>query len=374
MSEQLERYKDNIQKTGFLLEYKISLYLQKNKWNIINNRYYIDDSTNDAREIDILAYKVNIIKNVRYYTTLLISSKKSEENDWAFLTKSLNQKDPNLDYFPVVNWTNEEYLKYMLETSDWKKRLIKDVLENAKLNKVHKIDEHLFAFQEMSKNSGKVQNDKKIYLSISSLVKSLSYEVISLDRRVDHNSFYSFYLLSVVDADLINIHFNESEISCKFIDEIMYLNRFIVNGKDDFHRVHFIKYDALENAIESYNELHNWNANFFSKLHQEFFKNLIGDSKKVNFQLKKYQSSMKYDLNRLLQEKYHGGYTLDDFILMQVYEGSSAEKLRIYISADENLVTFLNDSREVGLLFKRLLARNFNYKGSFYFSTDDLPF
>jgi len=371
MSSEFEKYIENIGKTGFPLEYRISLDLQKQKWNIINNRYYIDDTTNNMREIDILAYQVNLVNKTRYYTTLLISSKKSEENNWAFLTKELNQNDPNLDYFPIVNWSNDEYLGYMLNNSEWRRRMIRAVKANNSVNKIYDIKEGLFAFQEMNKRTGKVQNDKNIFSSISSLVKSLSYEVISLDKRVEHNSFYSFYLISIVDTDLIRIHFDNQDISCNHIDEIMYLNRFIVNDKDDFYRIHFVNYNRFSDVLKNYNHLHEWNVEFFSNLRDEFYIDLIEDWKKIKMQLKKHQYSMKDELNGLLQNEYHGNYKLSDFVM--VYE-KREKKLRISVTLDTNLVHFLNDSKKVERLMKKLLEKYFNYSGDFYFSEDDLPF
>ena len=93
--------KDNcrraIEKTGFVLERKVSGILEKNRWNVINNRYYVDDVTGTQREIDVLAYKWCLIENITVVTTLLISCKKSEESAWVFLTRPVNVSDPNFD-------------------------------------------------------------------------------------------------------------------------------------------------------------------------------------------------------------------------------------------------------------------------------------
>ena len=90
--DKMLKIKDAISKTGFLLEYKIGMDLQKKGWKTISNRYYLDDLSGIPREIDILAYKRTVVKNLLVYTCLLISCKKSEDKDWVFLTK---QNDPN---------------------------------------------------------------------------------------------------------------------------------------------------------------------------------------------------------------------------------------------------------------------------------------
>lgn len=73
------KYEEGINKTGFILEYKVTKILERHNWNIINNRYYIDESIGCEREIDIVAYKAKEIDGIAYYTTLIISCKKSTE-------------------------------------------------------------------------------------------------------------------------------------------------------------------------------------------------------------------------------------------------------------------------------------------------------
>lgn len=53
------------------------------------------------REIDIIAYKADAINDIAYYTTLIISCKKSAEELWAFLTKDINREDPNIKLYPA---------------------------------------------------------------------------------------------------------------------------------------------------------------------------------------------------------------------------------------------------------------------------------
>ncbi|MGH1437003.1 MAG: hypothetical protein ACRBG0_21375 [Lewinella sp.] len=371
MNKNYDNYIANIKKTGFPLEYSISKDLQSRSWNVISNRYYIDDTTNNMREIDILAYKVSLVNEIRFYTTLLISSKKSEERDWAFLTKKLNQNDPNSDYFPTSNWTNDERLTHMLDDSTWRKRLIDEVSKDEKLAAIYSINEDLFAFQEMNKSNGRIQNDKAIYSSVSTLVKSLSYEVLNLDRRIEHKSFYSFYLISVVESGFVKLHFEESNIECSDIDEINYLNRFIVNGKDDFYKIHFIKNNCFADSLVNYDYLHKWNVNFFSKLRTEYEKDLVKDWKKLGIQLNKHKVKMQHRLYHLVQSRYFDSYQID--YLIMVYE-SDNRSLRICVSEDQKFVDFLTDSKEVNELTQNMLQEFFFYTGKFYYSTDSLPF
>lgn len=88
----IEEIEKGIEKTGFRLEFDISNILEGNGWNVINNKYYVDDQQETVREIDIVAYKASRILDVYVYTALIISCKKSDKNAWALLSKKSNQK------------------------------------------------------------------------------------------------------------------------------------------------------------------------------------------------------------------------------------------------------------------------------------------
>lgn len=53
----IDNIKKGIEKTGFRLEFDISNVLSEHGWNVINNKYYVDDQQETVREIDIVAYK-----------------------------------------------------------------------------------------------------------------------------------------------------------------------------------------------------------------------------------------------------------------------------------------------------------------------------
>lgn len=98
----MEEYKEGIRKTGFYLEYKVCRMLEQHKWRVISNRYYLDDVTNTDREIDIVAYKARRVEDIVFYTGLIISCKKSEENEWVFMTRDFDRSDPNINFYPCI--------------------------------------------------------------------------------------------------------------------------------------------------------------------------------------------------------------------------------------------------------------------------------
>ena len=75
----IENIEKGIEKTGFRLEFDISKILEGNEWNVINNKYYVDDQQETVREIDIVAYKASPVQDIYVYTALIISCKKSNK-------------------------------------------------------------------------------------------------------------------------------------------------------------------------------------------------------------------------------------------------------------------------------------------------------
>ncbi|MBU0967314.1 MAG: hypothetical protein KKA54_13145 [Proteobacteria bacterium] len=243
-----EKYIDGVRKTGFELEFKISSILQDNGWIVINNKYYIDDVKGAAREIDIVAYRAKETDECLIYTALLISCKKSKDKLWALLSKEKNTKDPNTNWHPIRMWSNDPILKYMIENWDWQNEYV-----NSDVNLFENIfnpSKHIFAFQEMSKTNGSPQNDTAIFNSVVSLMKSQWYETHLLDSRKREKSIYNFNLISVVDTDLLRIHFEKDRISCKEIDSEKFIANYIINKKETSARIHFSTSNSFSDTLQ----------------------------------------------------------------------------------------------------------------------------
>jgi hypothetical protein len=71
-------YAEEIKKTGFVLENQVAQTVKSSGWTVISNKYYVDDSEESVREIDLIAYKCTRVQHFDVYTTLIISCKKSE--------------------------------------------------------------------------------------------------------------------------------------------------------------------------------------------------------------------------------------------------------------------------------------------------------
>ncbi|HDL8492555.1 TPA: hypothetical protein PXR57_004194, partial [Yersinia enterocolitica] len=164
------------------------------------------------REIDIIAYKATKVEDIHIYTSLIISCKKNEEKVWALLSKEINKNDPNLDFEPLQNWTNHPIIKFEMDIANVEKSVLP---EGELYDKLFKLDGHVFAFQEMFKKNGKPDNDKNIFNSITSLMKSQSYELASLPNRKKNRTIYFFYLLSIVDSQLVLLKCSKDGVSAE---------------------------------------------------------------------------------------------------------------------------------------------------------------
>ena len=53
-----------LSKTGFPFENTVSEQFLGSNWNILGNKYYVDDVDGRAREIDLIAYKVRKVEGI----------------------------------------------------------------------------------------------------------------------------------------------------------------------------------------------------------------------------------------------------------------------------------------------------------------------
>ena len=83
----LEKYRQGVMKTGFPLEFQVGKAFQRHGWSAINSKYYVDDVQGDAREIDVIAYKVMVLNGVEICTVVIASCKKSDEKAWALIAQ-----------------------------------------------------------------------------------------------------------------------------------------------------------------------------------------------------------------------------------------------------------------------------------------------
>lgn len=373
-----EKLIEAVEKTGYDFEHHVYEMLKINGWQVISNRYYIDDVKGIEREIDLLAYKVVKDSNdILFYTILIISCKKAKESLWVFLTRQKPERDPNTEYLLVENDTTDKRLALMLKNNQEE---IKDALYTSpQMASLFETLHIPFAFQQINVNSFKLEDDKRIYDSIITTIKALEYEKgNSGRRRIDSakGCFYNFNLLSIFDGKMCEVFFHEDGKVVSEIPEIKYINRHIVGTTESFYRVHFISKDSLPMQLDLYNELHLHNKKIYPQLINEFYNNIFNDSEKVDIHWEEFCKAIRghfnYELIYTLGFKTDNRtnnftYDYEDGILKIHFDG--------YHDADSSdLLERVNKHAGLKELVQKTLKRIYRYDGSFVLDNDYLPF
>jgi len=362
--EKKQNIKESIQKTGFILEYNVNKILANESWKVINNKYYLDDLSGIPREIDLLAYKAVKSNNIRYYTCLLISCKKSEQNDWVFITKENSLINSQEDELTDKYWSNDPLLKLLLSQDNIISDINSSINGSETLKQLFVPERDLFAFQEISKTNQKVQNDKAIFSSLNSLVKAVTYELLRLPDRRKESSIYNFHLLSICDTDFFESYLSEDTIEINDINSILYRNQFIVNKKENHFTVDFIKFEYFENRIKEYNELDNWYKKFYTQLIDDFYSDITTNLQKRIIHFKCYKVSLDNVIKRHIQS--------DELEYFEIFglnlnsDDNGILKLRSIIFSPENIER-LNSNEQLNSQIKNWLKKWYRYEGDYLF-------
>lgn len=365
MNDKLQIYADNIKSTGFILESKVSDFLNNHGWGVINNKYYIDDVQSVAREIDIIAYKATKVRDVLVYTTLIISCKKNEENVWALLVKNIKPNDPNIDYEPLKNWSNHPVLNYELNFNNKEKIGVPDGIV---YEKIFNVTKNVFAFQEMSKKSGRSNNDKNIFNSITSLMKAQSYELNSLSSRKKERSVYFFHLMSLIDSEMILLDCEGDEIHPSETESHTIISNYIINGESTASKINFMTLNGFLTNEIYYQKLHEYYVTYINKCFSNFYNDAFSniDKRKILTKELWHKYGAKLSLEVMRGFKVYDRFSIDDIWpsddsliveittkssqLNELLEGSEKikEQLRIYIEDVFNMkvnkkIAFIDD-------------------------------
>lgn len=367
----MPNYIEGIRKTGFILEHQISELLQKNKWFIINNKYYEDDLLDTVREIDIVAYKVGVVDDVYVFTTLLISCKKNEKNAWVLLSRNIDESDPNSNFWPLHVWSNDIATKDQLKVEGINKQYYEFLQKDSSVDIMRLPTSDVFAFQEMSKANGNPQNDKNIFNSITTLMKSQAYEMSSRNPMKGRKSIYQFNLISMIDSDLVQLHMIGEDINQRHIESEQVITRYIIRRKEEFFRIRFLKAEFFEKYLEGYELLHKGNLSYLKKIRQEYFKNIMKDQRKVDLLKNEFYDSIidsLYTASSYYLDKEQARKNL--LVVWDVVD----EIVRIFVTKDEEITDKLNSDDTLKITTKRALKEVYKFRGDFEYSTDDLPF
>ena len=366
----LKQIAESIKKSGFVLEHDVTELMRTHQWSVINNRYYVDDVQESAREIDLVAYKVSRFENILIYTALIVSCKKSEENAWSLLIRDHVRDDPNIDWHPVKLWSNDKRLKHLVSKPAWRE----PYLDKAKLlglyDKLFEPSGHLLAFQEIHKSKSTIQNDKNIFNAVSSLMKAEAYEMNSLERRKKDLAIYNINLLSVVDSDLIKLHFSGKKITPSIIDDAQCVFNYIVNKRETSSRIHFCTYDSLDKVLVDYDQLHDMNSSFFGTLLFSFYENIFSNHERVAILKDAFEKQVLWTYNYYRSKEFG---TEDKLKEVFFNKSEDSDVLEIEIDVNSKELDFFNGHEQFRALTERALEQVYRYTGKFTF-TFYIPF
>lgn len=363
-------FASEIRKTGFVLENKVAQILKAAGWTVISNKYYVDDSEETVREIDLVAYRVSKVENFDVYTALIVSCKKSDTNIWALLAREINLKDPNSDWWPLHAWSNDKALSFQLSAIGGSKAYHEAALLNGVVEALSLPAVEVFAFQEMDKVSGKPQNDKPIFSAITSLMKAQAYELAALPGRKKAPSVYQFNLLSVVDTDLIRLMFAGPEITQHELDAEHYLARYIIRKREVFARVRFMRAQAFESELKDYGRLHQANCMWFGREYANFYSEILQDSKRANTLLDDFAKRFRLPVGWRLQDHFKRDFDLGKPAL---YWETQSNLLRIGFDLPDDVILFMTQDDRIAKYIESALKVIYKYEGPFTISFD-IPF
>lgn len=367
----IEKIEKGIERTGFRLEFDMSRILTGNGWKAINNKYYVDDQQESVREIDIVAYKAFQVRGVYVYTVLILSCKKNDKDAWALLSKASDHSDPNIEWVPVHAWSNDRVLKFMLDEQDWKSEYL-SVLELNGCDLVsRKPENHIFGFQEMSKENGSPQNDKNIFNSITSLMKAQAYEMNALPLRKRDPCAFQFNLVSIANTDLVRLDFESSSVKGVLVDEEIYVAGYIIDKQQTFARVHFIRSDKFHSIIKNYNNLHESNKRAFGFIYDKFFKEIFNDNEKLNL----FKDDIAKDIWWPVYKKFNhltGLHKIFSDGWMCWDKKNSVIEFQVDLGSE--YVSELNSDSEIRDDLSKLIKKYCKYEGESKFSVNDIPF
>lgn len=350
--------------------------LEDDGWSIINNRYYIDESTNTQREIDIIAYKTISYDDIRFFYVLLISCKKSEERDWVLISRPLKEKDVNFQFYPQLIWNNSDILKLTKQ----EEKLNSSIEEQCKnkhtdFSKIYGLRNRVYAFQEVGSNSDKPQNDKSIFSSIDSLIKSAHFEFKSLKKRRNDDVFYHFNLMNIFDGNMYESVNISTRIEIKKIESANYINRYIVGDEDKFYRIGFFTKNLFVKKLVEINNIFAFESNEIKKSIEEFKSNFVSNWE--------YKSAFNKDLFNYIGS-YIRNFVTDSAMYWNKIESlyistnSNGDGIVIEVDLPEDHIEAINSQKFVMEIVKKYFKRKCKYEGPIIFGEitypDDIPF
>lgn len=370
----LDHFAKGIASTGFILENRIVQMLTDAGWTVISNRYYEDDREGTVREMDVLAYRISKARGFDVCTCIIVSCKKSETDAWCFLARDLKRADPNVDYWPVHAWSNVKSITYEL-TAPGRSKAYHEFVDKLGIEQVLRTPAvELFAFQEMDKKTGAAHNQKNIFASLTTLLKSQAYEMGSLAKRKSTPFVYQFNLVSVVDSDIVRLKIDGDVVTPSAVSDEHLISSYIIKGSQSFSRVRFLTEAGFKAALPEYTDLHNANVVWYEQLDEDFFSDIVTDQKRIKVLEEGFFRELRWRIDHRL---YVVQKVNADLKSVWFAWNPENEVLTVNLSGDNydfEVSKFLETDQETRDNVASALKKVYRYTGQFRISADDIPF
>ncbi|QND96675.1 hypothetical protein SY91_04120 [Burkholderia cenocepacia] len=368
----LDKMIAGVKKTGYPLEYEISAILKSRGWTIISGMYYIDSDRDQPREIDIVAYKISNTP-VKVVTALIISCKKSANAAWGFLARSADHSNPNIVYDPFHFWTDNKPMQYYIEKENWRNIYPRFAASRRVNGILDKPEFEVFALQPMEmgaqredgakgKDQGKPSDSPAMFESVMSLMKAQQHYLNrgSKGRKVPR--FYQYNLISLADTKFIRFDFSDSGIGAEFAERIPYIGRYIFKDDDVFSKIWFVTKNDFPSLLSEYDRLHEANVKLVKGKTEEFYKNIMKDSERIDVLLPEFQKKLVAAIGTRI--KTERPIAPDDFYLFFVAD----DVLEICYVSFEDISKKLNSNKHILARTAEILKSLFKYEGPFKFT------
>ena len=183
---------------------------------------------------------------------------------------------------------------------------------------------------------------------------------------------YQFNLLTVVDADMVRLHFNDTEITPSPVQSEHYIARYIVQKRQSFSRIHFVRSSAFASVLSDYNRLHATNTGTFASLEKAFYADALQDSEKVALFVESFRRKINWPLRTRLMLKLQEDF---DFSSLDLSWNKPENRVDIEVHGgiSEEALTFLQTDDRPLQCVKDALFAVYRYAGAFKF-VEGIPF
>ena len=185
----------------------------------------------------------------------------------------------------------------------------------------------------------------------------------------------NFNLLSVVQSDLLLCKLDEDfvgnvEMSIQKTTSEKYIGSYIINQEPVVARINFVRFDALEPLLTSFDEMHDFNVKYFKDQINEYYANPFKSEEAAEVFKEDFERRVMHWIRNALPK----GQDKEDFKKLSFWPRSDGEELRIglHVWEDES-VDIANTHQKANEKVRKALADIYRYNGPFTFVAD-LPF